>query len=311
MNNGIITITQVLILLLEIGTGYLLAKRGRLPQEAMGTLTYLCTHVALPCSVVQAVAGMERSVQVWRSLLIATGLVLLLTVVQLVVSSRLFAGAPAPKRAVYQMAGIYGNAAFMGIPLITAMFGSGGVVYATLMVIIDTVFLFVHGALAMSDEKPDVKFILSKVFGIATISVLIGLVIHLSGMSIPPVINTCMTDLKGMLTPLAMFIVGAQLAQQKAGDIFREKANYQVACLKLIIWPLVVMAAFFPFRAVLSPVVASAIIICKATPQAAVLGVLADDNGLDVKAATGVIGFCTIISAVTLPFMAGVCQMIY
>ena len=311
MANVVITLKQVLILVIEIGVGYYFAKKGKIPASALSVLTFICCTIALPCAIIYPVINLDNSPEVWRNL--STGILIILccAVVQILVCLLLFRKAEDKTRAVYQMATVYGNSAFMGIPLVSAILGSEAVIYATLMVIFDTVFLFAHASMAMSGKKPTPKFILSKIFGLATVSLLIGLAILVSGIKLPDVVTTCMVDLKGMMTPVAMLIIGTQLAQQDFKSIFKNPTYYTVSGIKLIVWPLIFIACLLPFKGVFPMLAIVAIIICKATPQAAVLGVLADANGLDGKAAASVVGLTTIISVVTLPIIAGIAQMLF
>lgn len=311
MENLLISLQQVVILVIEIGVGYIAAKRGKIPASALSVLTYLCCSIALPCAIIYPIVNLDNSPELWTSL--GTGILVILAcaVVQIVVCLVLFRGEDAKKRPVYQMATVYGNSAFMGIPLVTAIVGTDGVIYATLMVIFDTVFLFTHASLAMSGTRPTLGFIARKVFGLATISMIIGVVILFAGVQLPSIAMTCMNDLRGMMTPVAMLIVGTQIAQQDFGKIFASLKRYTVSIIKLVVWPLLITLALIPFRAMIPAIAVISIVICKATPQAAVLGVLAQQNDLDGEEAAAVVGLTTILSVITLPIMASVAQTLF
>lgn len=311
MDKVLITVQQVVILVLEIGLGYYLGKKGKIPASALKIMTYLCLGVALPCAIILPVSALSNSLEVWR--VISTGFLVILasTGLSIICCFFFFRGADAKTRPVYQMATVYGNSAFMGIPLVSAVLGKEAIIYATLMVIVETVAIFTHASLGMTGKKPSMKFILSKVFGLATICLFIGMFFCFSGIPIPSIVKTCMVNFAAMLTPLAMLIVGVQLAQQNLADIFKHKEYYLVAVIKVIFWPAVLIACLMPLRSVVAPVIATAIAICKGTPQAAVLGVLAEGNGLNGKAGAGVVGLTTLMSAFTLPIVAAVCGLVF
>lgn len=311
MENLLISLQQVAILVIEIGVGYVAARRGKIPASALGVLTYLCCSVALPCAIIYPIVHLDNSPALWASLGSGLAVIAVFTLVQIGVCLLLFRGEDARRRPVYQMATVYGNSAFMGIPLVTAIVGTDGVIYATLMVIFDTVFLFTHASLAMSGERPSAAFIAKKVFGLATISTLIGIALLLSGIQLPEMAMTCMSDLKGMMTPVAMLIVGGQLAQQDFKKIFIKPKRHIVSIIKLAVWPLALMACLMPFAGALSSVAIISIVVCKATPQSAVLGVLAQQNDLDGEEAAAVMGLTTILSVVTLPIMASLAQAFF
>lgn len=311
MSNVLITLQQVLILIIEIGVGYYFAKKGKIPASALGVLMFLCTTIALPCAIIYPVINLENTPEVWKNLSFGLLIILVVALIQVAVSVFLFRNAPEDKRATYQIATVYGNSAFMGIPLVSAILGGDAVIYATLMVIFDTVFLFAHCAIRMSGERPTLNFIVKKIFGLATISLLIGIAILISGIQLPMIVTTVLVDLKGMMTPVAMLIVGTQLAQQDFKEIFNKPTHYVVAVIKLLVWPLVILFALSAFKSVLPSMAVIAILICKGTPQAAVLGVLAGNYNQDGKAAASVVGLTTILSIITLPIVAALAQMMF
>lgn len=311
MSNAWITLQQVLILVIEIGIGYLAAKRGKITASALGVMTYMCCNIALPCAIINAIINLDNSPEVWKSLSTGVAVILACTLAQILVCLFLFRKAEKPKRAVYQMATVYGNSAYMGIPLVTAILGGEALIYVTLMVIFDTVFLFSHASMAMSGSKPTVGFVIKKIFGLATVSLIIGLVILVTGIKLPAIAITCMNDMRGMLTPVAMLVVGSQLAQQDIRKIFQVPAYYGVAAWKLVVWPLVISVCLLPFKGMMPAMAIVSIVICKATSQPAVLGVMASDNGLDGEAAAGIVGLNTILSILTLPVIVGIAQALF
>lgn len=303
-----ISLQQVLILVFEIGVGFVLTRLDMVKPDAMGFLSFLVVNVGLPCAIISSIAGLGASQGLWASLAGALALIVGATMVQALVATALFRMQSPERAAVYRLASVYGNSAFMGIPLVSALIGSEYVIFATLMVIVDSVALFVHAPLAMSGRTPTPGFIVSRIFGQVTVAMLIGLVLLALDIEMPLVVQTCIADFSGLVTPLAMIIVGCQLAQQRLSCVFAERRRYVVAALKLVIWPMVLVSAccFTPLSGLTSSAAIAAILICKATPQAAVLGVLAQQYHADGEEAASVVGLCTMLSAITLPVVASV-----
>ena len=311
MDNIWITVVQIFILTVEVGVGYVFAQKRLISSKSLNVLTVLCTKIALPCSVVLSVSGLDHSFAFWRGISINLGVMMIVMIIQILVSSMMFQTKGDKERAVYRMACIYGNSAFMGIPLVTAVLGPDAVIYAVLMVIFDTIFLFAHAALSVDGSKITVRFLCSKLFNTVTVSLLIGIALCLSGIRVPVQVSTCLSDFSGMLAPLAMIIIGIQLADQDMKDIFVQKSFYTVSVIKLIVWPVIILSCMLPMRGILAPAGICAMIICKATPQSAVLGVLADSNGLNGKAAAGMIGLTTLLSILTLPIVTATSSILF
>ncbi len=311
MENILITLKQIIILAVEIGIGYSLAKREKIMSGSLETLTFLCANVAMPCAIILAMLSLEHSPDVLQSLSEELMIIIASSLLQICVCFRLFRNYGSRQRSVYQMATVYGNSAFMGIPIASAVIGERAVIYVTLLMIFDTIFLFIHASLAMPGEKLDLRMLAKKICNSVTIAFCIGSILFVTGIRLPSVISVGMNDFKGMLTPLAMIIIGTQLANQNLKSIFNQKEYYGVAIIKLLVWPAVIILFLLPFRNFVSSAIIMAVVICKATPQAAVLGVIASNNGLDGKAASGIVGLNTILSALTLPLITGIGSFIY
>ena len=196
MGSLLITVSQVLILALEIGTGYVLAKRGKISADAVGILNYLCSNLALPCAIFLSAAGLELTADSWGEVRLGVALIIASAIVQIGVSTRLFRKERFEERVVYQLGTVYGNSAFMGIPIATAVIGDEAVLYVVLLMIIDTVCLFIHSSLAASGQKPTARMIAAKVFGPVTISLLLGLAVCLLRIPLPGIINTGLNDFR-------------------------------------------------------------------------------------------------------------------
>lgn len=311
MSYLIITITQVSILALEIAIGYILTKKEKIPQSALQVLTFLCANIALPCSIFLAVASLNPTSGIWGSLLTELTVIVPCAAAQIGFCFLLFRKKESRKKPVYQIATVYGNSAFMGIPIVTALIGADAVIYVTLMVIFDTIFLFAHASLALSNEKLNYITLLKKIFTPVTAALLLGIVVCITGVQLPVLLTTCITDFRGMLTPMAMIIIGMQLARQNLSTIFSHREYYTVAAIKLLMWPAVIIGCLLPFRAWVPSTLILTVVICKATPQPAVLGAVASANGLDGETAAGIVGLNTILSALTLPVVASLCKLLF
>ena len=311
MNNMQIVFIQVLILSIEISVGYILAKKSALPSDALHILTPLCTKVALPCAVIQSVSGVNKALLTWSGIGIGLGLILITTLAQICISSLFFKGEPLPERVAYQMSCVYGNSAFMGLPLVNAIVGSDAIVYTVMLVIFETVCLFTHCSLYSSKQKITPRFVISKLCNSVTLSMILGAILCISGLKLPSFINACLNDFKLLLTPLAMLIVGIQLAHIDISKVLSCKKYYTIALIKLILYPLFIIACLLPLRAYLAPAMICAIVICKATPQSAVLGPLAEVHNFSGHIVAGIIGLTAALSIITLPLISIICAGIF
>ena len=84
---------------------------------------------------------MEFSLEILRNLLAAFGLSILTIALGTVLTLALTARRKNSRTAIFRFASIFSNAAYMGFPLISALFGSEGLLYASAYVTVFNVLL--------------------------------------------------------------------------------------------------------------------------------------------------------------------------
>lgn len=309
MENILITANQVLILFLQIAVGYYFYKKKKIAETSLGTMTFLILNVCLPCSIFLTASRLENTPEFWKSFGIAAGVTIIFHFVKIILSIILLKMYDKRISATYQLCTLYGSAAFMGIPLITALFGPDSIVYCSLFSTIETVMLFIHvgiyGGIYNKEgaQKITFQFILKKIFNPVTISLLLGFVFCLGGIEVPGVAASVCSSLGAVVSPIAMIIVGCQLAKVNVVDIVKKVSNYYVGIIRLIAFPLLTMFALLPFRNGLAYPFLCAYVISQATPQGAAVASLCEQNGLSGEDAASVIGLSTFASIITMPII--------
>lgn len=202
------------------------------------------------------------------------------------------------------MGTVYSNSAFMGIALVQAVLGDEAIIYATLIMIVETIYMLIHCELTMSQGgKPSVK---KALVNPGVIGFLIGLFLMLGRISLPGPVASTVHTMGNMNTPLAMILVGMQIAKIDLKSLFNQKVLYIVAAIKLIVLPVILLPVLRPLG--LSTVAFCAIIICKGTTQPAVLSVYAADHKQDGVLGAQIVALTTVLQIVTLPLIAALTQ---
>ena len=303
MDRILIILSQVSTLFIMIGVGYLLGKIKAVTDQGLGSLTFIMTRVCLPCAVIRSLM-VDSSPEFLRSIAFSFGLVTAITLAAALISTRLFRKRDSKQRPVLQEGAIYGNAAFMGIALVQAVFGEGAVIYATVIVIVETIFLLIHTPMVMSDGKFSIRSVLLTP---GVIAFAIGMARLLLGITLPGPINSGLASLAGMNSPLALLIVGIQISKADLKTTFTQASLYSCAFIKLIAQPLIILLILMPLH--LDPLITCTIVICKGTMQSAILSVFAQDYGCDSKLASQLIALSSILMIATLPVITVVAQL--
>ena len=142
-------------------------------------------------------------------------------------------------RGIIRFATTFSNAAYMGFPLIQAMYGSEGVLYASVYVTVFNILLWTVGIVYVS-ESMSFKELLKKIVTCPPIiSVAVGLVIFLARIPVADVLKDTFNVVGGMNTPLSMIITGITISQFPLLSILKDKRVYFTVILRMFIIPVI------------------------------------------------------------------------
>lgn len=300
MNLQGLLLEQTIIMFLLIGIGYTLTKTKMLSETSGKELSVLLLYVAFPCVVIDAFlsAGKDGMQELGISFLLA-GIGLL---VAMVVAYLLYG----KKNAIENFGASFGNAGFMGLPLVLAVFGEQGVLHVTGVVVLLNLGQWTYGVMLVSGTSDAVK--LNKlVRNPILVATVIGLFLTYMPFNIPAVITQPIGFAKNMNTPLAMIIVGVSLAQTNLLQCLKDKKMYSMALVRLIVIPMVTMLAYkvLPFG---TREMLLALMVVLSTPVGSNVAIAADMYNKDKQKAVQYVCFTTILSIVTIPLVMGIVE---
>lgn len=121
-------------LFLMILAGAVLKRRGIISKEGKKCLTDLCVNIVIPCNIVKScLISFDASIFKTCGLLLAIGFVLQLVCVAL--NKVLFKEYSEQHRKVLQYCTIVSNGGFLGNPVAEGVYGSMGLLYASIFLI--------------------------------------------------------------------------------------------------------------------------------------------------------------------------------
>lgn len=307
MLNDLLTVGgSVLTLLLLIGVGFFLAKKGMLSKATLSQLSKVLLYVVCPAIMIDSLIAEKRNGETVRGLLIA-GAVLVGTYVLNMVLIQAFFRKKAPEnRGVLRFASIYGNTGFMGIPLVQAVLGESGMLIAVTCLVVFNISIWTHGAVLIGGkERASLKRAL---LNPGTIGFLIAIVIFAFGIRLPGPIVNAVGFMGNLNTPLAMVIIGGQMAAVDLKSLFKDTRLYATALIKLLVMPLVSLVVLLPFG--LEPVVLIAVTILAGCPTAGATSLMCETMGKDSSLGAPMVTLSTIFSVITLPVVAAVARLL-
>jgi len=228
--------------------------------------------------------------------------------VLLIVVSHLASRGDDRTRPVAALSTVFSNAGFMGIPLEYAILGAEGVFYGVVYVAMFNLFIWSWGLMTMRGTLADERRtdgwrrFLNPVFvNPGTIGLLLGLLVFLCSLQLPPLLQQPVKMLADLNTPLAMIVIGYYLGGADLGKVVCSRPAHVACLIRLIVSPLAMIAIFYPFRTMLDRSMMLAMVIAASAPVGAMVAMFAAKYERDVDLAVGLVSGTTIMSIVTMP----------
>jgi len=210
-------------------------------------------------------------------------------------------------RDVFQFMVVFSNVAFMGLPVINAVYGTEGVFYTTLYNLPFNILIWTFGVMVLSRSNKesiggDGKGVAFKVLlNPGIIAVGIGFLMFLTSTRLPGPIHETLVLLGSLTTPLSMFFIGTILADMDIKDIFTNKNVFIGASFRLVIVPLIVLVFLKALK--FEGIILGIPVIITAMPVAANCSIMAAKYGSDYKFASQSVFISTMLSLITIPWI--------
>lgn len=301
--NILVVAQQVGVLFMLMGVGFVLGKLDWIDEYTAGRMSRLLMYVVSPCTVIHSL-----QVEFTAALMAALGAGCLILVGQYLVmilfSQLTFRKQPPERRSVLRFGQVYSNNVFMGLPLLQAVLGAQASVFVVPSMIMFNIFEWTHGVSIMGGKMSAKKLLISP----GMIGILIGMSLFVGQITLPMVFGKAVSYLAGMNTPLAMVIIGTQMARADLKSTFTNARLYLISASKLLLAPVVVILIMLPFRAALDPEQFCALTILSAAPCAGMTSIFAQRYGRDTATAAQSVSLSTLLSLFTLPLFAALAQ---
>lgn len=212
-------------------------KKDLIPQT--GILSFLIVNLFLPCTVISSFSEnftVDYFLNNGASLVFSTVLLAVLHFTCKFPAKALTKDAF--ERRVYEYSFVIPNGAYLGYPLILAIFGSQGLTDYVLFTIPFSIYTYTYGFVILSGQGKGIKSLLNP----TTVSILVGAALGLLQISLPKVISQPIASASACVGPLSMIMTGLTLADMAPKSLLMDKKAYLMVALRLVIIPAVVFA---------------------------------------------------------------------
>lgn len=295
---------QMIVLFILMLLGYYMKKKGVLNTEISKSISWIVVNIANPAMILSGSINSEKAVE-GRELLMTMGLAVFVYVGLIVVSLLIpiILKVPQKSAGVYRVITIFSNIGFMGFPLISALYGTDALLYASVFLIPFNLLIYTYGILALkSNDGPKEKMDLSRVLNIGVICCLISIVLSFVHIEMPSFVKTTVSTLSNLCAPLSMMVIGVSMADMDLKKLFMDVRLLIFSVIKLIVLP--VFGLWILKHFITSEMLLGVCMVMIATPVASMTAMLAQQYDGDYELASGSVVLTTILSVITMPIVS-------
>jgi hypothetical protein len=306
-------INSIITLGLAMLIGFVCIKTKYISSEQNNGMSKIVVRVTLPILVITSLTSLdfdrEKLINSVHVFLISAVVIALLYAIGTLMTK--IGKMNREKTVMHRCMTCLGNVVFMAFPLIKALYGAEGLLYAAVYELANDMFLWTIGVYSMNTVNRGQKSFaahLKRVLNPGTIAFAAAFVMMAFGFKFTGVVGTVLDGIGSTTTYLSMFFIGGTLAQVDFRHIYKRVGLFALTLIKMIALPAILILVLNLLS--IDDTAKAVIILQAAMPTSTVLVILGMEYGGDtVYCAEGV--FITHLAGlVTLPLVYYLMSMI-
>lgn len=288
-------------LFLLILIGIILKRRNIITEAGQKCLSGLTVNLILPCNIIVSFMGDRRiSGEFLTNCSLIFGIAVGIQMFSIFVGKFFFNKFGTEKKNIFTYGLIVSNSSFIGIPIIDSLYGSLGVLYASIFQIPVRFTMWTSGlALFTNVNKKDAYKKLVK--HPCIIAIAMGVFFMVFPVSLPEFIGNTLLSISKCMVPISMLVIGAMLADSKIKQFFDPSVLYY-CLIRLVVYPLLTLGIMTLIH--IDGLVTDVTVLLTAMPMASTTAILADKYNYNSAFASQCIFVSTVLSIVTLPLLS-------
>lgn len=296
------TLSEMLVLLFAIAAGFLANRMGILGGGTDKKISRLLLAITLPSMILGSVCTGEALPEagVVLGTLGVAAVFYLLEFAFVLAAPPLLGGTPGQK-GVWRYTLAFPNVAFIGYPVVSALFGPEALFYAVILVLPFNLMTFTLGPLMLTGAK---RFSLRQMFSPCVAASILALVLALGRLRPPAMIGEALEFVGGVTVPLSLLFVGSLLAGLPLGGMLASPRLWILTAVRLLALPSVL--CFLLRWMGTDPLILGVAVTQMAMPAAVNGSLLCMEYGGDAECMAQITFVSTLASIVTIPILAAV-----
>ncbi|MFR5602175.1 MAG: AEC family transporter, partial [Lachnospiraceae bacterium] len=287
-----------LILIVYLLIGLYCCKKQLIDDRTRKKLIDLILQITLPCMIFHSF-NKPLTPEILKETAAILCVALMISVISYLSGKILYRRYPYEKKSILQYATLVNNSGFLGMPMVSAVYGTDGLFYASIFIIPNRIFMWTAGMglFTRSDFKTKCKNIL---LNPCILAVVFGLARRLFQIPFPEFLDTAINNVGAVTTPLSMIVIGTMLTGISIASLMDPSIFYLTA-VRLIGLPLIALAALKLLH--MDPMLTGISLILTGMPAGSTTALLAAKYGADAEFASKCVVTTTLLSLITIPLL--------
>lgn len=299
-----VVVTQMLILFLIMLTGMVCRKIGIFSDDMVKKLSKLVLNIANPAVILASAVSSGNNVT--GKNLAVTGILSLTMFASLIIIAHFIPTLIRAQKSdfgVYKCMTIFGNIGFMGLPLVSAIFGPDATLYVAIFQLPFNVLIYTYGVYVLRKDSQDsdseiTASPMKDILNIGVISCLIAIVLFFTKLPVPYFITKTLDYLGSLTAPLSMMIIGDSLTKINIKSLLKNIQLLSYCIIKLLILPIV--GTLIAKSAGINGTLLGVFVVMMATPAGTMNAMLSQQYGGNYKLASEGVALSTLLSIFTI-----------
>ncbi len=293
---------QMLIFFLIMLVGYICRKIKVFGETTGKMISGIVINIGNPALIIAS--GMNpETLENKGKLLLTLGVALIFFAIMFVIAELIprLLRADRQDYGAYQVMTIFSNIAFMGYPLLNAMYGSEAVIHAAIFNLLYSVLIYTYGIRKMKTDGERERLNWRQLLNVGVVSCIIAVILYISNLPVPVIFEDTASRIGAITGPLSMLVIGDSLAQIKLKDLFTDIRLLIFSGLKLLLVPTLLLWGLGFF--ITDPMFRGVCLVMTATPVGSMTVMLAQQYGGDYRLTSKGVALTTVLSVATMPFL--------
>lgn len=299
------TLNQLAFLFGLIAIGYILVKIKVLKQDSASVLSKLENWVFLPGLIIESFINdftLEKISSAWKMLLISSAIALVVIVIAILIPKLVTKDKYIQNIYTYGLS--FSNFGFMGNAVVSSLFPEIFFEYIIFTLPL-WILIYIWGVprllIADAEKKQTLKESLKQFINPMFISLIIGVIIGLTGIKLPEWIVSIVSVSGDCMSPVAMLLTGIAVSAISLKKTFTNISIYIISVVRLVVLPLIFIGANYFLNL---PEVTYICAICSlAMPLGLNTIVIPSGYGKDTSVAAGMALISHLLSVITIPLI--------